>query len=60
MKETWPRAFEQLIEHEGGFTSDERDPGNKMPDGRPGSTNLGVTQKVWEEYVGRQIGRAHV
>lgn len=55
MKDTWPRAFDQLIEHEGGFTSDERDPGNKMPDGRPGSTNLGVTQNVWEEYVGHEV-----
>jgi lysozyme family protein len=55
MKETWAMAFKKLIEHEGGFTSDPRDPGNKLPDGRPGSTNLGVTQKVWEDYVGQQV-----
>jgi lysozyme family protein len=55
MKETWEMAFAKLIEHEGGFTDDPRDPGNSLPDGRPGCTNLGVTQKAWEEYVGHQV-----
>ena len=40
---------------EAGFTDDPRDPGNKLPDGRPGCTNLGVTQRAWELYVGRQV-----
>ena len=47
MKETWALAFDKLMEHEGGFTDDSRDPGNQLPDGRPGCTNL-------------EIGRAHV
>ena len=55
MKENWDFAFGKLIGHEGGFTDDERDPGNSLPDGRKGSTNLGVTQKVWEEYVGHKV-----
>jgi lysozyme family protein len=55
MKETWPKAFDKLLEHEAGFTDDPRDPGNSLPDGRPGCTNLGVTQKAWEDYVKRQV-----
>ena len=55
MKETWALAFDKLMEHEGGFTDDPRDPGNKLPDGRPGCTNLGVTQAEWEKHVGRQV-----
>lgn len=48
-------AFEKLLQSEGGFTDDIRDPGNFLPDGRPGCTNLGVTQRAWELYVGRQV-----
>lgn len=55
MKSTWHLAFEHLLQSEGGFTDDPRDPGNKLPDGRPGSTNLGVTQAVWEQHIGRQV-----
>lgn len=55
MKSTWNLAFEHLLQSEGGFTDDPRDPGNKLPDGRPGSTNLGVTQAVWEQHIGRQV-----
>lgn len=55
MKSTWNLAFEALMQSEGGFTDNVRDPGNYLPDGRPGCTNLGVTQKAWEEYIGRQV-----
>ena len=55
MKETWDFAYTSLMEDEGGFTDDLRDPGNKLPDGRPGCTNLGVTQAAWEAYIGRQV-----
>ena len=55
MKQNWDFAYTKLIGHEGGFTDDERDPGNALPDGRKGCTNLGVTQRAWEEYVGRQV-----
>lgn len=55
MNKNWDFAFKQMIAHEGGFTDDERDPGNQLPDGRKGCTNLGVTQKAWEGYIGRQV-----
>lgn len=55
MKSTWTRAFKELLQSEGGFTDDPRDPGNKLPDGRPGCTNLGVTQAAWEAFVGQLV-----
>ena len=48
MQSNWKQAFEQMLASEGGFTDDERDNGNKLPDGRKGSTMLGVTQFNWE------------
>lgn len=47
MKETWPVAFAALLQHEGGFVNHPADPG--------GMTNLGVTRKAWQEYVGREV-----
>ena len=44
-----------VLAHEGGFTSDPRDKGNSLPDGRAGSTMLGCTQANWEAYVGHQV-----
>lgn len=32
-----------VLKHEGGFSNHPRDPG--------GATNMGVTQRAWEEYV---------
>ena len=55
MKSTWALAFAELMKSEGGFTDDTRDPGNYLSDGRPGCTNLGVTQRAWENYVGRKV-----
>ena len=55
MKDNWGKAFTEVIKSEGGFTDDTRDPGNRLPDGRVGSTMLGVTQRNWERYVGRQV-----
>jgi lysozyme family protein len=55
MQSNWKQAFEQMLASEGGFTDDERDPGNKLPDGRKGSTMLGVTQFNWEQYTGHQV-----
>ena len=34
MISNWDKSFDMVIAHEGGFTSDERDPGNKLPEGR--------------------------
>jgi lysozyme family protein len=55
MNRNWQQAFEQMLKSEGGFTDDERDAGNKLPDGRKGSTMLGVTQYNWEAHVGHQV-----
>ena len=49
------QSLGMVLKSEGGFTTDTRDPGNRLPDGRPGSTNLGVTQANWEAYVGHPV-----
>jgi len=41
----WNRCFVLLLQSEGGYSDDPEDPG--------GRTNLGVTQAVWESWVGR-------
>ena len=42
----WKQAFEQMLASEGGYVNHPSDPG--------GMTNLGVTKRVWEEWVGRE------
>jgi len=54
MKSNWKNSFELMLQSEGGFQNDDRDNGNKLPDGRKGCTNLGVTQAAWEGWIGRQ------
>lgn len=51
-------ALDHVLKHEAGFQDDPRDEGNKLPDGRRGCTNLGVTQAVWETYVGHKVSTA--
>jgi lysozyme family protein len=46
MKSNWERSFELMLVSEGGYGNHPSDPG--------GRTNLGVTQRVWEEWVGRE------
>jgi len=60
MKENWQKAFEQMLASEGGFTDDERDKGNQLPDGRKGSTMLGVTQFNWERHLGHEVTHDHM
>lgn len=43
MKSNFDRCLTELLKHEGGFVNHPSDPG--------GMTNLGVTKKVWEEWV---------
>ena len=45
MKENWDKCFQLVLEHEGKYVNDPRDPG--------GRTNLGVTQRAWESYWNR-------
>jgi lysozyme family protein len=47
MKENFDEALKAMLHHEGGFVNHPADPG--------GMTNLGVTKKVWEEWVGHQV-----
>lgn len=47
MKENFDKSFRKLLVHEGGFVNHPADPG--------GRTNLGITQRVWEEWVGYPV-----
>jgi len=47
MKENLLPAMVALMKHEGNFSNQPKDPG--------GMTNLGVTQRVWEEWVGHPV-----
>lgn len=47
MNTNWPKCYAKMLEHEGGFVNHPKDPG--------GMTNLGVTKRVWEEYVGKVV-----
>jgi len=40
-------CVELMLAHEGGFVNHPQDPG--------GMTNLGVTKRVWEEWLGRPV-----
>jgi lysozyme family protein len=46
MQSNWDNAFKMMLASEGGYVNHPSDPG--------GRTNLGVTQRVWEEWVGRE------
>jgi lysozyme family protein len=47
MKENFDEVLEAVLKHEGGFVNHPADPG--------GITNLGVTKRVWEEWVGHDV-----
>lgn len=47
MKDNFDAALKAILHHEGGFVNHPSDPG--------GMTNLGVTKKVWEEWVGHEV-----
>jgi lysozyme family protein len=48
MKENFNEALKAILKHEGGYVNHPKDPG--------GMTNLGVTKKVWEAWVGHPVG----
>lgn len=50
MKQDFDHCFEMLLKHEGGYVNHPKDPG--------GRTNLGVTQRVYEAWVGREVDEA--
>jgi lysozyme family protein len=47
MKANFEPALKAILHHEGGFVNHPDDPG--------GMTNLGVTKKVWEEWLGHEV-----
>lgn len=47
MKDNFDAALKAILHHEGGFVNHPKDPG--------GMTNLGVTKRVWEEWVGHEV-----
>jgi lysozyme family protein len=47
MKHNWEEALAHVLKHEGGYVNHPSDPG--------GMTNLGVTKRVWEEWVGHPV-----
>ena len=50
MIDNFDNAFDLMLRHEGGYVNNPADPG--------GRTNLGVTQKAWEAYVGHTVTEA--
>jgi len=47
MKSNYETCIALVLKHEGGYVNNPKDPG--------GATNLGVTKKVWEEWVGKPV-----
>lgn len=45
MKDNFDLCLTHLLAHEGGFVNNAHDPG--------GMTNLGVTRKTWQEWIGK-------
>ena len=43
MKENWEKSIKAILHHEGGYVNHPEDPG--------GETNLGVTRRVYEEWI---------
>ena len=48
--ENWEQCFAMVLKHEGGYVNHPKDPG--------GMTNLGVTKRAWEQYVGHEVDEA--
>jgi len=50
MENNFEQCLALVLRHEGGFVNHPKDPG--------GMTNLGVTKRVWEEWVGHVVDEA--
>lgn len=50
MRHNWEEAIKHVLKYEGGYVNHPADPG--------GRTNLGVTQRVWEEWTGKPATEA--
>lgn len=47
MRDNFETCLKEVLKHEGGYVDHPQDPG--------GATNMGVTKKVWEEWVGHEV-----
>ena len=52
MQNNFESSLALVLQHEGGYVNHPSDPG--------GRTNLGVTQRVWEQYVGHKVDEAEM
>lgn len=52
MQTNFDKVLGLVLQSEGGFVNDPRDPG--------GMTNLGVTQRVWEAFIGRPVSEVEM
>jgi lysozyme family protein len=52
MRINFDAALAHVLESEGGFVNHPKDPG--------GMTNLGVTKRVWENWIGREVDEAEM
>ena len=50
MRDNFEKCLEAILHHEGGYVNHPADPG--------GMTNLGVTKRVYEEYIGEEVDEA--
>ena len=50
MQDNFEQCLALVLKHEGKFVNHPKDPG--------GMTNLGVTKRVWEEWVGHPVDEA--
>ena len=50
MQSNFDQCLALILKHEGGYVNNPKDPG--------GRTNLGVTQMVWEDWVGHPVTEA--
>jgi lysozyme family protein len=50
MRGNFDRCLQEVLKHEGGYVNHPKDPG--------GMTNLGVTKRVYEEWVGHPVNEA--
>ena len=50
MQDNFEQCLALVLKHEGNFVNHPKDPG--------GMTNLGVTKRVWEEWVGHPVDEA--